>query len=197
MHGRVAAMLAAGMDANGESMSATPPRSTFVTVLAWIFIVMSGMGTLVSILQNVMIHLMLRDAALDQALQAAPENVPAVLVFLAGHARLVFVGFFLVTLFTLASSIGLLRRYNWARWCFIGVMGLGIAWQLAGLAIQSSLLATVRGQFAQAAQMGGPDMGAMVAVIAVVGAIFAAGMIVLHAWLILRLVSPRVAAEFR
>ncbi|MBO9716856.1 MAG: hypothetical protein J7507_08590 [Pseudoxanthomonas sp.] len=178
-------------------MSATPPRSTFVTVLAWIFIVMSGMGTLVSILQNVMIHLMLRDAALDQALQAAPENVPAVLVFLAGHARLVFVGFFLVTLFTLASSIGLLRRYNWARWCFIGVMGLGIAWQLAGLAIQSSLLATVRGQFAQAAQMGGPDMGAMVAVIAVVGAIFAAGMIVLHAWLILRLVSPRVAAEFR
>jgi hypothetical protein len=190
-------MLPAGMDANGESMSTTPPRSTFVTVLAWIFIVMSGMGTLVSLLQNVMIHLVLRDAALDQALQAAPENVPAAMVFLAGHARLIFFGFLLVTLFTLASSIGLLRRCNWARWCFIGVMGLGIAWQLAGLAIQSSMFATMREQFALGAQMGGPDLGAMIAVIAVIGAIFATGMIVLHAWLILRLVSPRVAAEFR
>jgi hypothetical protein len=190
-------MLPAGMDANGESMSTTPPRSTFVTVLAWIFIVMSGMGTLVSLLQNVMIHLVLRDAALDQALQAAPENVPAAMVFLAGHARLIFFGFLLGTLFTLASSIGLLRRCNWARWCFIGVMGLGIAWQLAGLAIQSSMFATMREQFALGAQMGGPDLGAMIAVIAVIGAIFATGMIVLHAWLILRLVSPRVAAEFR
>ena len=37
-------------------MQSIAQRSTFVTVVAWVFIVLSGFGTLISLLQNLMIQ---------------------------------------------------------------------------------------------------------------------------------------------
>lgn len=178
-------------------MSTTPPRSTFVTVLAWIFIVMAGSATLISIMQNLMIHVLFKDMALEQALQAQPEGVPPVAAFLAGHARLIFLGFLLVSVATLVSAIGLLRRRNWARLCFIGLMGLGILWQVVGLVLQSSVFSSMRAQFVQAAELGGPDMSAALPVIMLVSGLFALVMASLQGWIAWRLLSAPVAAEFR
>ncbi|GAB3510130.1 hypothetical protein [Pseudoxanthomonas daejeonensis] len=178
-------------------MSALPQRSTFVTVLAWVFIAMSGSGTVISIAQNLMIHALL-DGELGQRLhQAPPEGVPPVVAFLVGHAQLFFIGALLGSIATLACSIGLLRRQNWARLGFVGLMLLAIAWLLAGLWIQSSVLAGMGTQFAAAGDLGGPDISAVLPVIGVLGVLFALVMGSVHGWIAWKLLTPVIAAEFR
>lgn len=49
------------------------PKSTFVTLVAWIFIVLSGFATLISVLQNIMVALMFQ----PEEFQQATDNVPA------------------------------------------------------------------------------------------------------------------------
>ncbi len=135
---------------------------------------------------------------LAQALQQAPPgSVPPVVAFLAGHAQLFFLGFMLVSIATLVCATGLLRRRNWARLGFVGLMGLGIAWQAVGFWLQSNLMSTMREQFAAAAELGGPDFGAAAPAIMLVGAIFALGMAALQGWIAWKLLTPAIAAEFR
>ena len=178
-------------------MPAPSPRSTFVTVLAWTFIAMSGMATTISLMQNVMLHVLM-DGGLGQALRQAPaEGVPPVAAFLAGHAQLFFLGFMLMSIVTLVCATGLLHRRNWARLGFVGLMGLGIAWQAIGFWIQSSLMSTIREQFAAAAELGGPDLGAAAPAIMLVGAVFALAMAALQGWIAWKLLTPAIAAEFR
>jgi cell division protein FtsX len=47
-------------------------RSTFVTVVGWIFIILAGFATLISILQNVMIALVFSAPQMDVHPQADP-----------------------------------------------------------------------------------------------------------------------------
>jgi hypothetical protein len=169
-----------------------------VSVLAWIFIVLSGLGTVVSILQNILLHMILRDDGFGQLLQAPPPpGTPPFAAFAFHHFPLVFLAVLLVSAFALVSSIGLLRRRNWARLCFIGLMVLGIAYQLAGIAIQLAMLPSMHRQFADAAAMlGGPDMSRLVVVFGVAGLLFAAACIVLFGWIVWKLVSPAIVEEF-
>lgn len=173
-------------------------RSTFVTVLAWIFIALSGFSVIISVLQNIMIFAMLRSPEVSQAMQAPPPpGMPAGAAFMASHAYVFFLGFLLMSAFTLASSIGLLNRWNWARLSFIGIMLLGIVWNFVGLAIQFSMFASMKDQFLASAASGGPDMQPFFIGIAVVSVLFAIGFSVLFGWIAKRLLSPAVAAEFR
>src|SRR6476620_2610152 len=117
-------------------MSAAP-RSTFVTVLAWIFIFLAGFATLVSILQNAMVNFMFPAGEMDAAFEqvGSSERLPGFVTFMLRNMRLVFVFFLLVCVASLASSIGLLLRRGWARIAFIAIMILGVAWNLAGVAL--------------------------------------------------------------
>jgi hypothetical protein len=52
-------------------------RSTFVTVVAWIFIVLAGFTTFIAILQNIMISLMFSGGHMGEALnQTETQDVP-------------------------------------------------------------------------------------------------------------------------
>lgn len=107
------------------------PRSGFVTAVAWIFITLSGFATLIAILQNIMISLMFSG---DMAREAGnAKDIPAFARFMFSHPRLIFGAFLAVSATTLLASIGLLRRSNWARLLFIGIMGLGILWNIVGM----------------------------------------------------------------
>jgi hypothetical protein len=173
-------------------------RSTFVTVLAWIFIALSGFGTVVAILQNIMMFTVFRGPEISQAMQApAPPGMPSAAAFMMSHVYLFFLAFLLTSAFTLTSSIGLLKRWNWARLCFVGIMVLGILWNLGGLALQFSMFSSMQHQFSAASTHGGPDMRPFLIAIAVVSVLFAVGFSVLFGWITKRLLSPVVAAEFR
>lgn len=178
-------------------VSVVVQRSRFVTVLAWIFIAFSGFGTFISVLQNIMIQTVFNNPELDKAFHSSPPDVPPFALFMIGHMQLFFLAFLLFSVFMLVSSIGLLRRWNWARLCFIGLMVLTIVWQLVGLGIQFSMFSSIREQISSASAQGGPNMGAFVIAIGVVSILFALGFSVLFGWIVKKLMSAPIAAEFR
>lgn len=177
-------------------MSEDRKQSAFVTVVAWIFIALSGFGTVISILQNIMVQTVFRSPEVSQAMQTPPPGAPPFATFMVTHFQWFFLAFLLASSFTLVSAIGLLKRRNWARLSFIGLLSLAILWQVGGLALQFSIFSSIREQLSAAAVPGGPDMGPFFIAMAVVSILFAVGFSVLFGWIIKRLLSPAVAAEF-
>ena len=172
----------------------TRERSTLVTVVAWIFIVLAGFATLISLLQNIMIQTMFDGSQMDQALQARPADMPAISFFIASHMRLFFVLFLLMSAVTLAASVGLLLRRNWARLAFVAIMILAIVWNLGGLLVQAMMIPGMLDKFAEAP--GPPDMQPFLYVMFGVTVLIAVGISVLFAWIAKRLLSPAVRGEF-
>jgi hypothetical protein len=171
-------------------------RSTFVTLVAWLFIALSGFATLTSLLQNIMIQTMFASPRMEQVMAApAPPGAPAFAAFIMHNMALFFAAFLVVSAVTLAASIGLLLRKNWARITFMAIMALGIAWSVGGLFLQFGMLSQMRDMIE--APPGAPDMGVFFVAIAVVSVLFALGFSALHAWILYRLRSPAIAAEFR
>ena len=180
-----------------NAVAAPPPRSTFVTVLAWIFIVLSGFATFMTLLQSVMVFAMLHAPGFGDAMAKANQapNAPPFAAFFTRYFFVVFVFFFVVSAATLASSLGLLWRRNWARIVFIVMMGFGIFWNLVGLVISGVIMWLMPGiptGVHAAATTFVWMMGAMM----VINVVVALGFCALFYWIIRRLGSPEIRAEF-
>jgi hypothetical protein len=176
------------------------PRSSFVTVVAWIFIVLAGFTTFISVLQNIMINTMFPLDELRTA-RASEPGMPPFFDFIFGNIRLFFLAILVVSAVTCASAIGLLLRKNWARLVFIAILALGIAWNLGGLVLQQIMIDSMM-KFPMTAGKSVPadfeaGMQGMMIAIRVFSAVFALGFSVLYGWLIKRLISPSIVAEFR
>lgn len=175
-------------------MSTAVTRSTFVTVLAWIFIGLSALGTLVGTLQVVMLFTLLADSPFNElSMTSPPEGIPAPAVFLMSHFKAFFGLILAVNAAALVVSIGLLRRKNWARLAFIGLMGLGILQSVLGLVFQIWMFNSMRDMFHAP---GAPNMWPLLIIMGFMAAVFAAGFFWLYAWIIKRLMSKPVATEF-
>jgi hypothetical protein len=180
----------------GIQVNSADNRSTFVTVVAWIFISLSGFATIISILQNIMIQTMFSGPEMEKALQApTAAGAPPLAAFMTSHFQLFFFAFLIVSALMLASSIGLLKRKNWARLLFIGLMILGIVWQLGGLVLQFTMFSFMQDSFTNAP--GAPNIKPFIIGVAVVSVMFALGMSGLFGWIVKRLLSPTVTAEFK
>ncbi|MET7142783.1 hypothetical protein M3S04_14240 [Xanthomonas sp. PPL139] len=178
-------------------MHQAPPRSSFVTILAWIFIALSGFGTVVGVMQVFVLFVVFDHVQFADLIRRLPPEMPPTTAFIFSNFRWLFLGTVLFSVWTLASSIGLLRRLNWARWCFIGAMVLVIAWNLGGAVVQVQMIGFMQKQLALAQMHGAPDMQPMMWAMAAIGVVFAAVFVALHGWIIARLLSRPVAAEFR
>lgn len=178
-------------------MNATANRSSFVTVLAWIFIVLSAFSTMISLLQNVMVWTLFRQPEIAQSMAEQTQGMPPYAAFMMGHFQWFFLAILLVSATTLASSIGLLKRMEWARIVFIALMFLGIAWNLLGLFGQFAMMGFMNQQLSAIPRSPNePDMQPFFVGIMVVSAIFAVGFSVLFGWIAARLMSRAVKAEF-
>ncbi|BCT93946.1 hypothetical protein LYSHEL_29730 [Lysobacter helvus] len=171
-------------------------RSQFVTAVAWVFIVLSGFGTLIAIGQNVMMQVMFATPEIQGAMSQADTapGAPPYAGLLLGGTRYIFLFVLLMAVGTLAASIGLLRRNNIARVAFIVFLALGIAWQVLGLGLQVLMYSHM--PFQDMSAEGGPDMRSMFRVISAFTAVLALAVAVVFGWLIKRLRSPAVRAEF-
>ena len=182
------------MDAHINSQ--TSGKSNFVTVLAWVFIVLSGFATLISVAQNIMVQTMFDDPAFNGPLAASKhaQDVPAAASFMASHFKLFFASFFVLCATTLVSSIGLLKRHNWARLVFIAILGLGIVWNLGGLLVQFTMFSSFPPPPVVSHE---PDaFKSMFITIMVFTAVITVAFSLLFGWIIKRLVSRPIAAEF-
>lgn len=175
-----------------------PRRSGFVTGLAWTFVALGGLSTLIALLQVIMLAALLPMDEIRTAMRETDESqaMPALVRFMLDNFYLFFLAFLLVSAATFVSAIGLLKRWNWARLTFIGIMVLGVLWNLAGIAIPF-----VVSRWLPALPGGMPSdfrdqfnlvWTFMTAVTVVIGLLFAG----LFAWIVKRLLSADVRSEF-
>ena len=185
-------------------MSTTLPaqRSTFVTVLAWIFIVLSGFSTLIALMQNAMLWFVFEGApgvgdAMSKANQA--PGIPPFFGYFFRYFPVIFAAFLLLSATTLASSIGLLLRQEWARRLFIALMAFGIAWNFAGLAFQALFLMNMPPMppLPPAQQHFASGFHWIMGLMLVFNLLIAIGFSVLFYWIIRRLRTPEIRREFQ
>jgi len=163
--------------------------STFVTVVAWIFIIGSGLATLMSLMQNIMIHVMFN----KERFAELPADMPAGTAFMFGNFQLILLAFLMICILMLVSSIGLLKRKNWARLVFIFILSLGILWSIASLILQAVFFSTIP-EMAQGPEM--QEFETMQSIMQWFTAIISIGFAILFGWIIKRLMSATVKQEF-
>ncbi len=174
--------------------------STFVTVLAWIFVVFGGLATLMAVAQNILISTMPPFGEMPPQVGAGPEQagMPAAVKFMFNNVRLVFAAFLVLSAITLVSAIGLLRRRNWARLILIALMALGIVWNVGSvLFLQYTVIQPAPTPALNVPEEVRVQMEAMENVMLVFSSVIAIGFAILFAWIIKRLMSPSVTREFR
>jgi len=174
------------------------PRSTFVTVVAWIFIVLAGFATVIGILQNIMIATMFPAGEMQQAgHQAANAHLPGYASLMFNHVQLIFLLVLLVFFATFVAAVGLLKRKNWARIGFIVLMSLGILWNLAGLILMFYFLGTSADMPPDAkSQAFAEQFNTMRNVMFAFNLVFVGGFVALFGWIIKRLASAETRREF-
>lgn len=175
-----------------------PAKAGFVDTLAWIFIVLAGFATFISVLQNVMIATMFPLDKVHETVNSpgAQKQMPALFRFLFNHFQLYFAAFLVLSAVTLASAVGLLKRKNWARMVFIVLMALGIAWNVAGVVLQQVIVSSFP-TFPGASPTEFRDrFETMLTLIRIFSVLMTVGMSVLFGWIIKRLVSPEIRGEF-
>lgn len=114
-------------------------RSLFVTLTAWVFLALGAMASLSAVLQNATLASWLPGL---RGLGAA-QPLPLLTGLLVGYLPWVVGAGLVISLATMASAIGLLLRLEWARQCFIGLLGLAIAANLLGLWLQHEVVQSV------------------------------------------------------
>lgn len=181
-------------------MSTPPPiRSNFVTVVAIVFIALAGFATLIALLQNLMFQLLFEPMLQRQmATQPLPAGLPPAAAWVFGHMIWFFRAFLLLSAITLAAAIGLLRRHDWARRLFIALLALGIACQLPGIGLQWWWVGSVQHLMLppNAPAHFADDMRGFMLAMRIFSALFAIVLCVLFGWIIRRLCSAPVRAEF-
>jgi len=169
--------------------SSQPVKSSFVTVVAWIFLVFSALSSAIGVLQNAMVWLVMRPHMRELG---GTDSAPAksATEWMAHHIELWFAAVLLVSLVTFGSSLGLLRRKDWARKTFIGVLMMGIAWMLFALVVQVGTLNSMP------TTPGLERFALMSKLIVITSAIVGIAIAGAFGWIIKRLTTPGIRAEF-
>jgi len=174
-----------------------PSRSTFVSVLAWIFIILAGFSTLISLLQNIVIHTFIPVEQMEKAMiqASARHQISDLAMFIFRHIQLLAGAFFVLSASTLIGAIGLLKRKDWARILFVCFLYLGIAWNIGSVVMQQFMFSSMPIPPNAPADFRA-HFETMASVMRVVSILIALGLTVLYAWLIKRLMSDSIREEF-
>jgi len=114
-------------------------RSLFVTMTAWVFIVLAALASASALVQNAAV------ASLMPGFVLAGEKhaLPLLTGLLIGYLPWVVGTGLVISFATLASAVGLLLRLDWARRTFIGLLAVAIVANLLGLWLQQEVVQSV------------------------------------------------------
>lgn len=186
---------------NESATSGLPERSSFVTAIAWILIAVSVLMLASACMQALVSNLMAAMPPMPQGfdMKSMVARMPPSMRWPYEHPLATGLATAIAGLVLLASSVGLLKRRAWARPAVIACLGASIVlrtamlyltrdamrefpWDAAGM----DLPADVRAQ-----------MESMASAMSVVQVAMSLGVSALAAWVIWKLMSAKVAAEFR
>jgi hypothetical protein len=170
------------------------PRSTFVTLVAWFGIVTAGCATPMALVQSLMVGTLseqIRSALDSEALAQLPVAVRYVLE----HLGALSFTFLLGSVVTLVFSIGLLKRKHWGRQGVLVLLVVAIVQQLLLFWIQVSVVGQA-GAPAGLSEMP-QEVGAGLLAMEVLGGVLTVLQIGVCGWMIWKLRTPAIRAEFQ
>ena len=165
-------------------------KSRFVNILAWISIIMAGVSILISL-----VNLVLFSRSFNPVLK--DSNVWSVLTpaakFFLSHPELFIITGLVYYTSGLVSGIGLLKRKEWARKLFIGLLVLMIVYSLLSPIISQLFIPNI-----QFTGYGGESFSleSMKSYMLVVGMVFGVSFSILFGFLIYKLSNPVIKEEF-
>ena len=125
--------------------------------------------------------------------EALPEGAPFVAEFMFGNFKLIVSLYLALSLVTLVSSVGLLKRQNWARLLIVGLMYLIIIGNIGGFMLQLTMFDDLAVQFG----VGAPaQFETVTKVMMVFSALMVLAFSGLCAFIIFKLSSERIRREF-
>jgi hypothetical protein len=170
-------------------------RSLFVTVTAWVFILLAALSSASALLQNAALASFL--PGLSVVGNARP--LPLLTGLLMGYLPWVVGAGLVASLATLACAVGLLVRLEWARRMFIGLLVLAIVANIAGLWLQHEVMQSLVSSTLSGSTLP-PSVadvfGGFVTAARVMAVLVTLGACALLVWVIRRLMSPAVRQEF-
>ncbi|THB76766.1 MAG: hypothetical protein D6B25_08975 [Desulfobulbaceae bacterium] len=174
-------------------MTAQVMKSTFVTTVAWLFIVLAGFSTFMTGLQNIMLFFFFPKQEIKQqmAVHHSSDQIPDLFMFLFSYFDYFFLLAFVTSATMLIGAIGLLKRKNWARITFMTLISLGVLWNIFGIFMQfyaSSSMSEFGHQPLEFKMMQNVILGVSAAMALVFTSLFV--------WIILKLNSEPIKREF-
>ena len=171
-------------------MTESTQQSTFVSVLAWIAILFSGLSAVMGWFQTLLISFLVPFPPMTSA---EAQGVPVFVAWVFDNFQLFVVALSVFWSVAFVFSIGLLRRREWAR--------LGITALLAFLAVAAVVVGVAQnlmmGNFFAGTTELPSDFESGFLAMRVASGVMAVAFIAVFAWLALRLNSAQVRAEFR
>lgn len=171
-------------------MTESTQQSTFVSVLAWIAILFSGMSAVMGWFQTVLISFLM---PVPPMTSAEAEGVPVFVAWVFDNFQLFVVALSVFWSVAFVCSIGLLRRREWARLGFTALLAfLGVA--AVVVAVAQNLM--MSGFFASTTKMP-PEFESGFLAMRIAAGVMMVVSVALFTWLAMRLNSAQVRAEFR
>ncbi|MET0581801.1 MAG: hypothetical protein ABWZ08_07510 [Pseudoxanthomonas sp.] len=177
------------------------PAGSFVTVLAWISIALALLGVVYGVLQTLMGMLMPQDYYLRMLNPYGGElpQLPPLFHWIYTHTLLMGLLMTALSAIFLWVSWGMLKRREWGRKGFIAVLVLGALWQFVCLLAIPQLIEAVLAIQAGALPQGQslpPELESFMTAAMLMGAVVALVFAGLHGWLVWKLCTPAIRAEF-
>ena len=173
-------------------------RSLFVTVTAWVFILLAAMASVTALLQNATVASFLPGLSIVGNVQAA-QPLPLLTGLLMGYLPWVVGASLMMSVATLACAVGLLVRLEWARRVFIVLLGMAIVANVAGLWLQHEMLQSLVSNtlsLSPLPPLAADVFGGFVTAARVMAVLVTLGACALLVWIIRRLMSAAVRQEF-
>ena len=174
------------------------PKSVFVPVLSWLFLaigVLVGLGALLDLFAIVVAPA----AALGPSARLLQDSVatrvlPGYYLFALRHVVLLTVIRCLWCAGLVAACVGLLRRRDWARRLLIGLLTIGCIGFVAWFFLYESAMMDLAARTARLSGTGQvpSSLGSGMAT----GGLFLVGLVAVLVWLVIKLRSASVRAEF-
>lgn len=160
---------------------------------------LSAISVLSGLIVDIMFHVAFRGTFFRQMSAAADQQLPPLALFMFHHVSWLILAFLLISLVELLAAIGLLLRKEWARRLFIVFMVGAILWTLANLVLRFVYFSSMHTVPSIPANVPA-DLTQVFQVFSTVTRVFSAAvtlaLCVLYGWIIKRLVSSPIRAEF-
>lgn len=177
------------------------PGNSFVTVLAWISIVLALFGLIYGLVQTVMGLVLPADFYLRMLnpYGGEPPTLPPLMHWIYTNTLLMGLSMLVLSAIFLWVSWGVLKRREWGRKGFIAVLVIGTLWQFACIfalpQFIEGMLAIQGGALPQGQSLPPEFEGFMTAAM-LMGGLVALVFAGLHVWIIWKLCTSTVRAEF-